>query len=172
LGKASLQDLNEVCCHIAATNFFKHSLSFGGMDLNSLNPKPKSRLDRESVQEYLQKTLELYVLPEIQILKPSMLITYKSLVPILRRAIRSLAAAPILFPINDPSWVKQGMSGVAHVSKGRWHLRTQANPLPPSSRELLEAYLPELEGVFQKKQHAASVYLKFYLLELMGRVLE
>ncbi|GEM_PF-4082045 len=75
---ASSSNLDEITQKIAATNFFKQSLMKEGKNINTIGPAAEKLLGAQNLQAYIARTLDLYVLPEIEILQPRIIFAYKT----------------------------------------------------------------------------------------------
>lgn len=159
LGLGVFTDLNEVTQRVAVTNFFKHSLQTKkGTDLNPLSEK----LPAKVAARFKAETARLYVKPEVRILRPRLIIAFKKLGEVLRRA----APGATVLSINDPSWIKQGMSGVAAAPSGSWLRRVKAAAIEPEVEELVRGYRKQMAPNYQAKSEAVRVYLLCCWLDL------
>lgn len=158
-GLGEFSDLNEICRRVAISNFFKHSLTTNkGNDLNPLS----ADLADPIRSQFHSATAKLYVNPEIQALKPKLLIVFKDLVGLLK----PMAPEARVIGVNDPSWMKQGMGGVASPPNGSWYRRVSSATIPPDVETLISTYISQMATVYKSKSEAVRIYLLYYWLEM------
>ena len=163
-GEDPPRDLDAVAALISATNFYKHSLRTpSGADLNPEEPSFRNRLSA-----YRDLTLHTFAGPEVEILRPGAILAFRG-VP---EALRGHAPSGCRWrTINDPSWIKQGMSGVATAPSGSWFRRAQDPRIPMAIRDLVEAYLGQLRSPYSAgKREATRVYLLVNYLEFESSI--
>jgi len=141
LGWGIHETLDAVTQRIAVTNFFKHSLwTPKRTDLNPLKLTDK---------RYRQFTLQQYVLKEIEILRPRVVVVFNR--AIAHELSQSWDGGHV-YGINDPAWIKRGGS-----------FRQQPE-LEVEKARLLSGYVKQMEPPYGNgKAAAARTFLgKYY----------
>lgn len=146
-----LETLDQVTQHVAVTNFFKHSLR--NLEGNDLNP---SQLTATIQDRYRSVTLKRYVLEELSILKPLVVIAFSDIVADEIRA--SWKAGPV-YRVNDPAWIKRGGSFPS------------GSQVPDSVADLIRGYISQMKQPYQSgKSAAATTYLAKYYADFSSGV--
>lgn len=142
-------NLNAVTQRIAVTNFFKHSLQTPeGNDLNPLN------LPKEAKEKYFDVVLRDYMLQEIEILKPQVIVAFNEKVA---DRIRASWRGGCVYGIYDPASIKRG-----NLLKGFAEQVSKAS-LRGDDRELLLNYVAQMNQPYRVgKAVAAETYLAKY----------
>ena len=149
------ESLDEVASRCAITNFFKFSLRSraGGKD-KDMNPQLLPSQERD---DYIRLTFEHFVMPELEILKPGVIISFARPWAKQRR-LRDWTdshrpRSVEILDINDPAWIKNGM---------RRSIWRTGNDAP----DWLCRYLDQTASPYRDgKRDAATRYLLHYLGE-------
>lgn len=152
--------LDEIASQVSVTNFFKHSLrQEGSARLRDLNPRD---LETGLKGPYVALTRDRFVEPEVTQLAPAVIIAFSSLGKL--NAFRGMNVPVVL--ANDPSWIKQGMSGVAREG-GSWRTRVEGASIPRKVRSRVDGWLGQLSPPYSTgKRDSARIYLLHTFLAL------
>jgi hypothetical protein len=167
-GEVPPASLDEISRGTAVTNSFKHSLHRGGrLDLNPVTG-PRAGLDgwnHAIAAKYLEVTRTRLVGPELQILRPRDIITFRHLpVPAVDGA--------TVHAVNDPAWIKRGRGG-ATAPGSTWQASAAGVPVDVADR--IDGWVTQMGSPYSAdKAEATRLYLAKYYSEfkraLAGRV--
>lgn len=154
--------LDDIASQVSVTNFFKHSLrKEGKARARDLNPRD---LETALRGRYLSLTRKLFVEPEVEALAPAVIIAFSSLGKL--GAFDGLNTPVVL--ANDPTWIKQGMSGVARKG-GSWQLAVERAAIPESVHTLVNGWVDQLNSPYSAgKRESARIYLLHNFLTMRG----
>lgn len=154
--------LDEIARRVAVTNFFKHSLRKTGKSGRQGDKNPQS-LPGADRRRFVEVTRRNYVDPEVRALKPGAVIGFKTMA-----ALGGFSRFPCpVSTVNDPSWIKQGMGGVAGED-GSWRLRVDqsGNAMTERARQRMAAWVSQLSPAYSGgKREATEIYLNYNFLE-------
>jgi hypothetical protein len=158
------RSLDGIARQVAVTNYFKHSLrkitQSGQRDHNPVLLVPTLR-DR-----YVRFTCDYLVKPEITALKPSVVIGFTTL----GKMGGFVGVDTNVVLVNDPSWIKQGMSGVAR-EKGSWRLEVEKSNIPEALDERVEGWLGQLGSPYSTgKRESTRIYLLYTWLKFREKL--
>ena len=155
--------LDDVARQVAVTNFFKHSLRTRTKSGRQGDLNPKNIDDRSQRDRFVRVTREHYVDTEVAALQPGVVIGFTTV-----KDMGGFAGFPVeVRVVNDPSWVKQGMAGVASKG-GSWKTRVERSGSAVSSvaGSRISSWVQQLGPSYSKgKQEAMSIYLTCYFLD-------
>jgi hypothetical protein len=163
----AIADLDDVAAQISCTNFFKFSLVQGRRDFNPL------QLPAQALTRYMALTAEHFVRPEVEAIRPSLIISFNGLFS--PRFMSELSAPPQVMPVNDPGWIKRGGGGSLSPG-GSWRRAVESSSVPERVRQLTEDYLDQCDKPYRgaldaptSKRAAARTYLLSYYLRASAR---
>lgn len=138
---------------IAASNYYKFSLSDNGKDVN-----PNTDLIKYQSPELYWKKNDGLSIYELNELKPSIVLSFNG------RHNNVIENQGIqLIKINDPSWILQGGSGVLKKT-GSWF----RNINDKIAIELVNSYLEQIDKKYEGKRDAIRIYLMKYYSDWAG----
>jgi hypothetical protein len=159
----NVSTLNNVLEHIACTNYYKFSL-VRRSEKGRLNNQDPSRLGKTLVAEYARQMADDFCLPEIEVLKPRFVVAVTKAGPGILESIQGRKPGLRVIRVNDPSWILQGMSGVASPG-GSWLNKVENGDIPDEVAHLIDGYARQCTGDYSHKREAVRVYLKKYWLD-------
>lgn len=158
--------LEDVARQVAVTNFFKHSLRKRNKSGRQVDLNPKN-IDHSLQERFIRVTRKRYVDAEVSALRPAAVIGFKTV-----EAMGGFSDFPVeVRVVNDPSWIKQGMRGVASEG-GSWQARVEKSQAAISSvaTSRIDSWIPQLASSYSGgKRDATSIYLKCCLLDFCER---
>lgn len=145
----SIETLDKIHDCIAATNYYKFSLSLPGNDIN-----PDKGLSKHLSPDDYWEANDKLSLSELDMLDPSIVISFNG-----RHNNIIKNAGYVLLKINDPAWIKRGGGPGTLKEAGSWY-RNIKNPI---ANELAEAYLNQIDETYSgKKPYLRTYLLKYY----------
>lgn len=149
---------HDVRATTAVSNYYKFSLATpdGKRDMHP------EKLGGDRAKQYASLTLDAYVRHELELLAPSLVITFRGHRAAALRA--HVGARCMVVEVNDPSWIKKGMGGVAKAG-GSWRreVDVDARRLAPHEPAIAEALDACHSTYGNGKRDAARIYLMRYL---------
>jgi hypothetical protein len=141
----------------AVSNYFKLSLGRGHKHNLDLNP---AKLGWVRAQAFARLTWEHFVRAEIEVLQPGVVLTFPGAQATVLHT--ELGGRCVVEEVNDPAWVKRGMSGAA---RGSWatavtRAAERLAPFEDAIEDALDRCKPPYSGA---KRPSAHVYLSYYL---------
>jgi hypothetical protein len=172
LERRAIGDLSDVTSNLAITNFYKFSLwqvrrhPVNSNTQQDLNP---DSWDRDRVGTYTQKTYDLLVRPEIDLLQPRAVLCLNGKCCPLLWAKREECGFT-LREVNDPAWILRGggrcKGGIGCLTEnGSWG-KVAGEQKDEGLRKLVNGYCDQVRengwGGYKVKTDAIRIYLKYY----------
>lgn len=158
--------LDAVTSRLAITNFYKFSLwNVRRSPVNDSNQQDLNPDSYAGVKEYARLTLEQFVGPEIERLKPRAILCLKRYGASMLESRYSITG-PAVWAVNDPAWILRGGGrGGCLKPTGSWG-KLASRQKDPGLRRMVDSYCRQIRENrskgYSSKLKAIAVYLKCY----------